>query len=166
MREACRHLHLQIERHVILHRLLIMFVYSQKVDSKVSCRHIEQRLSASHSMDHRTESDGLITKTAKAKLQERERLNRLQQSTAPPNSNNKRPLSLIPAQSTSPTNPNSRSLPSNHRTTTTTASSSLQNAVASGSGSHHFKRDDPSVPLRNMIGNYVEYDLATLKNSK
>ena len=42
----------------------------------------------------------------------------------------------------------------------------MQNAVASGSGTNHFKRDDPSVPLRNMIGTFVEYDLATLKNSK
>ena len=70
----------------------------------------------------------------------------------------------MPANSTSPTAPSTRTIPSRVVPGT---SSALQNAVASGSGeggsgTGHFKRDDKSAPLKNMIGQYVEFDLATL----
>jgi DNA-repair protein complementing XP-A cells len=71
------------------------------------------------------------------------------------NANGKRPLQAIPADSTSPTAPHKRS---NY--------TKSDNAEASGSGSNHFKRDDPTKPLKNLIGSYVDYDMALFKNSK
>ncbi|KAI5479010.1 DNA repair protein rad14 [Pseudohyphozyma bogoriensis] len=120
---------------------------------------------------------------AKAKIQERDRLAReaaQRQPSSVLNANHKRPLQTIPFDSTSPTAPNTRTVPTRPSSSTRSASSALQSAVASGSGpsgaststatqaksAAHFKRDDPNVPLKNMIGTYVEYDLATLKNSK
>ncbi|GAA5891886.1 hypothetical protein JCM5296_003261 [Sporobolomyces johnsonii] len=117
---------------------------------------------------------------AKAKLQERERQIRQHaaQSAQQPNSHNKRPLQVIPADSTSPTAPTTRHVPS--RTLgTVSASNALQNAIAGGGPStnphsakspvKHFagpQPDDANAPLKNMVGQYVEYDLATLKNSR
>ena len=140
--------------------------------------------------------------TAKAAIQERERLARARQqqqareaahaaSSSSTNSNGKRPLTAIPADSTSPTAPNKRTHPSARPPIIPPGSSkALQDALASGSGdSHgvkHFQGPDDNAPLKNMIGTYVEsvswwlerrfiadsyvitlrYDLATLKNSK
>ncbi|KAK4703417.1 hypothetical protein P7C70_g2796, partial [Phenoliferia sp. Uapishka_3] len=112
---------------------------------------------------------------AKAKVQERDRQAREAtfSSSNATNANAKRPLQVVPADSTSPTAPSTRTNPSRAappRTGAVNASSALQNAVASGSGSgtgsNHFKRDDSNAPLKNMIGQYVEFDLATLKNSR
>lgn len=112
--------------------------------------------------------------TAKARQQERDKAARLAQSSDARNSNAKRPLVVASADSTSPTAPNTRTNPSRPALRgAMQASSALQNAVASGSGSNsagtdHFKRGAGATPapLRNMIGTYVEYDLATLKNSR
>jgi DNA-repair protein complementing XP-A cells len=82
---------------------------------------------------------------------------------------------VIPASNTSPTNPNKRYTP---RQQPTTASNALQSALSSSSNNaqqHHSKGKEqssssssapPPPPLKSMIGNYVEYDLATLKNSR
>ncbi|KAL8284177.1 hypothetical protein RQP46_004926 [Phenoliferia psychrophenolica] len=111
---------------------------------------------------------------AKAKVQERDRQareNALRPSHAT-NANAKRPLQVVPADSTSPTAPASRTNSSRVAPGRAGVESSgaLQNAVASGSGggtgTGHFKRDDGTAPLKNMIGQYVEFDLSTLKNSK
>lgn len=112
---------------------------------------------------------------AKAKIQEREKQSRLNASLAQQqkaqaqqaqkqdsNSNNsaalnskKRPLQLIPADSTSPTAPNTRTYPSRPalrgQNSSSGAGQALQNAIAGGSGSNHFKRDDPSQPLRFVL---------------
>ncbi|GAA5921593.1 hypothetical protein JCM1841_000144 [Sporobolomyces salmonicolor] len=115
---------------------------------------------------------------AKAKLQERERQVRQHaaQSAQQPNTHNKRPLQVIPADSTSPTAPTTRHVPS--RTLgTVSASNALQDAIGGGPSNPHSAQspvkhfagpppDDAHAPLKNMIGQYVEYDLATLKNSR
>ncbi|GAA5992806.1 hypothetical protein JCM11641_001046 [Rhodosporidiobolus odoratus] len=112
---------------------------------------------------------------AKAKLQERERQQK--QSSEQANQYNKRPLSVIPADSTTPTAPNTRHASLRATSSTLSASSALQNATAGPSGSNgraisvkHFGAADghggTEAPLKNMIGNYVEYDLSTLKNSR
>lgn len=98
--------------------------------------------------------------TAKAKLQERERLIRAHaQSTATTNAHGKRPLQAIPADSTSPTAPNSRTT-SSRLGATPGSSKALQDALASGSGAQagvkHFQGPDLNAPLKNMIGDYVE----------
>ncbi|BGP37340.1 DNA repair protein rad14 [Rhodotorula kratochvilovae] len=118
---------------------------------------------------------------AKAKLQERERLQRQHAlSTAQqPNALGKRPLQVLPADSTSPTAPSSRHTASAAGAGVRGASSALQGAVAGGSGAargfasarspvKHFQGADgaDAAPLKSMIGQYVEYDLSTLKNSR
>lgn len=91
-------------------------------------------------------------------MQERERLARLKSAAGneSTNVNGKRPLKAIPADHTEPSAPGKRS----------TYGDAQGNATASGSGSNHFKRDDPSKPLKNMVGDYVDYDLSKLKNTK
>ncbi|GAA6000559.1 hypothetical protein JCM10207_004550 [Rhodosporidiobolus poonsookiae] len=114
---------------------------------------------------------------AKAKLQERERLVRqhaAQVAADRPNAFNKRPLQVLPADSTSPTAPNSRHAPLRPSASTSAASAALQGAVAgpssASSSTKHFAGADgkggTEAPLKSMIGQYVEYDLSTLKNSR
>ncbi|GAA5841448.1 hypothetical protein JCM9279_000656 [Rhodotorula babjevae] len=115
---------------------------------------------------------------AKAKLQERERLQRQHALTQQqPNALGKRPLQVLPADSTSPTAPASR-----YAATTTAQGvrgthNALQSALtgpAPGPSSarspvKHFQGPDGSAdlaPLPSRIGQYVEYDLSTLKNSR
>ena len=112
--------------------------------------------------------------SAKAAFQAKER-QRLQQQHGHQqlNEHNKRPLEVLPATNRSPTNPNKRHAP---RPATTGASALLQSTLgSSGDGStsnSHFKggagssSSEPPAKLKSMIGNYVEYDLATLKNSR
>ena len=92
------------------------------------------------------------------------------------NSSRKRPLEVLPASNTSPTNPNKRyqprqssSIPSN------SSSKALQSALSHAQDQQHFKGKEGGgsssssstpAPLKNMIGSYVEYDLSTLKNSR
>ncbi|SCZ91929.1 BZ3500_MvSof-1268-A1-R1_Chr5-3g08226 [Microbotryum saponariae] len=107
---------------------------------------------------------------AKARVQERER-HLVAASSSILNANAKRPLQVVPASSTSPTAPNTRRTHATNPTWgTTTSSNALQQALASGSGQQvgvtHFQGADKNAPLKNMIGNYIEYDLATVKNSK
>ncbi|GAA5865872.1 hypothetical protein JCM3774_003123 [Rhodotorula dairenensis] len=113
---------------------------------------------------------------AKAKLQERERLQRQHAATASSTQNalGKRPLSVVPADSTSPTAPGRRHEPSLARTAAvSSASNALQGALAAGlTPQKHFAGADgkgggpDTAPLKSMIGQYVEYDLSTLKNSR
>ncbi|GAA5970881.1 hypothetical protein JCM8115_007029 [Rhodotorula mucilaginosa] len=118
---------------------------------------------------------------AKAKLQERERLQRQHAATSSAqhaNANRKRPLTVVPADSTSPTAPGRRHEPSLARTAAVSnASNALQGAVGAGpsnnqSNQKHFAGADgkgggpDNAPLKSMIGQYVEYDLSTLKNSR
>lgn len=86
------------------------------------------------------------------------------------NSNNKRPLQVISHESTSPTNPNKRTISNNVRAVPGDASRALQAAIAQGSGiasgsgpvqgqgrgEKHFQGPDTNAPLKNMVGNYVE----------
>ncbi|GAA5979374.1 hypothetical protein JCM10908_002899 [Rhodotorula pacifica] len=113
---------------------------------------------------------------AKAKLQERERLQR-QGAGSHTNAQGKRPLSVIPADSTSPTAPGRRHEPSLARTAAVSNASNALQAAAGGSaagpsGQKHFAGADgkgggpDNLPLKSMIGQYVEYDLSTLKNSR
>ncbi|GAA5831114.1 hypothetical protein JCM11251_005149 [Rhodosporidiobolus azoricus] len=125
---------------------------------------------------------------AKAKLQERERA-ATHGSTggASLNALGKRPLAVIPADSTSPTAPNARHAgPSRTTSSTLLAGSALQSAMGAGpfasassastssslsarSPVKHFAGPPPAdtnAPLPSMIGQYVEYDLSTLKNSR
>ncbi|GAA5850822.1 hypothetical protein JCM3766R1_006124 [Sporobolomyces carnicolor] len=112
---------------------------------------------------------------AKAAFQAKEReRQRLQQQHGPQqlNEHNKRPLEVLPATNRSPTNPNKRHAPR----PATGASALLQSTLGSSgdgsSSSSHFKggagssSSEPPAKLKSMIGNYVEYDLATLKNSR
>ncbi|KWU45715.1 DNA repair protein [Rhodotorula sp. JG-1b] len=118
---------------------------------------------------------------AKAKLQERERLQRQHAATSSAqhaNANGKRPLTVVPADSTSPTAPGRRHEPSLARTAAVSnASNALQGALGAGpsnnqSNHKHFAGADgkgggpDNAPLKSMIGQYVEYDLSTLKNSR
>ncbi|BGO97169.1 Hydrophilic protein [Rhodotorula toruloides ATCC 204091] len=113
---------------------------------------------------------------AKAKLQDRERQIRqhaAQIGSDRPNALGKRPLQVIPADSTSPTAPNTRHVPSRPSTSALSASNALQSAVGGpsrGSPVKHFAGADgggkDNSPLKPMIGQYVEYDLSTLKNSR
>ncbi|KAK4049427.1 DNA repair protein rad14 [Microbotryomycetes sp. JL201] len=108
---------------------------------------------------------------AKAAIQERDRQARQAQQQLF-NSNGKRPLQAIPADSTSPTNPNKRTVSSSSRAQPPgPATKALQDVLRGNSGAQskdqqHFQGPDKNAPLKNMIGTYVEYDLATLKNSK
>lgn len=121
--------------------------------------------------------------TAKAKLQERERLQRQHAQTGQqPNALGKRPLQVLPADSTSPTAPASRYAPTTLGTGPGVrgASNALQSALtgpAPGPSSarspvKHFQGADGAsgagdlAPLPSRIGQYVEYDLSTLKNSR
>ncbi|GAA5932852.1 hypothetical protein JCM10213_009226 [Rhodosporidiobolus nylandii] len=118
---------------------------------------------------------------AKAKLQERERQAR--QGAQQPNAFGKRTLQVLPADSTSPTAPAGRHVPLGASSSALSAGAALQNAVAGPSGSRavggvtgrappvkHFGGADgqggTEAPLKNMIGDYVEYDLSTLRNSR
>ncbi|GAA6061426.1 hypothetical protein JCM10212_002007 [Sporobolomyces blumeae] len=119
---------------------------------------------------------------AKAKFQERERAQH--EASRRVNEHNKRPLQVIPADSTSPTNPNRRHVASSSRTgmggSAPSSSIAMQNALSTsnqggggGGGGGHFQgksasatTDSTAAPLKNMIGSYVEYDLSTLKNSR
>lgn len=87
-----------------------------------------------------------------------------------PNAFNKRPLEVVPADSTSPTAPNVRTFPSSSTPSAVQqAGSALQNAAAGPSNPRlkgAYGVDDPTKPLPNMIGKFVDYDLSTLKNSK
>ncbi|KAK4056295.1 DNA repair protein rad14 [Microbotryomycetes sp. JL221] len=105
---------------------------------------------------------------AKAAIQQRDRQQRLEQQQQSNDRNNKRPLSAISADSTSPTNPNKRTM-SSSSTPPGPATLALNNVLrgnSSGQQQQHFQGPDKNAPLKNMIGTYVEYDLATLKNSK
>lgn len=118
--------------------------------------------------------------TAKARLQERERLQRQHVAQHATNAQGKRPLQVVPADSTSPTAPGRRHEPSLSRTASVAnASNALQGATGSSSGGggggngaqKHFGGADgkggaDNAPLKSMIGQYVEYDLSTLKNSR
>ncbi|GAA5884962.1 hypothetical protein JCM6882_007172 [Rhodosporidiobolus microsporus] len=124
---------------------------------------------------------------AKAKLQERERAARQQFTGGGAggsgflNAQGKRPLAVVPADSTSPTAPNARHTTTASRTTSSAlaASSALQGAVGSSASTSsslsarspvkHFAGAPAAAadaPLPSMIGQYVEYDLSTLKNSR
>ena len=123
----------------------------------------------------------LVLLAAKAKLQERERLQRQHAATSSAqhaNANGKRPLTVVPADSTSPTAPGRRHEPSLARTAAVSnASNALQGALGAGPSNNqpnqrHFGGADgkgggpDNAPLKSMIGQYVEYDLSTLKNSR
>ncbi|GAA5982667.1 hypothetical protein JCM5350_002141 [Sporobolomyces pararoseus] len=116
---------------------------------------------------------------AKAAFQAKERSQQQQQQQQQyeSNSSRKRPLEVLPASNTSPTNPNKRyqprqpsSIPSN------SSSKALQSALSHDQDQQHFKGKEVGgssssssstpAPLKNMIGSYVEYDLSTLKNSR
>ncbi|GAA6009934.1 hypothetical protein JCM11491_000872 [Sporobolomyces phaffii] len=107
---------------------------------------------------------------AKAAFQARERAEQARSSSRDhTNAHNKRPLERIPASNTSPTHPHQRHVPRPAAAPiSNAASAALQSALADPpSGGGHFKgKDQPPAPLKSMIGNYVEYDLATLKNSR
>ncbi|KAM0792839.1 hypothetical protein ACM66B_002605 [Microbotryomycetes sp. NB124-2] len=108
---------------------------------------------------------------AKEAIQARDRQARQQQQQQQHqlNNNGKRPLQTIPADSTSPTNPNKRTVSSS--SSTGPATRALHDVLRGNLGvqskdQQHFQGPDKNAPLKNMIGTYVEYDLATLKNSK
>ncbi|GAA6043065.1 hypothetical protein JCM8097_005146 [Rhodosporidiobolus ruineniae] len=119
---------------------------------------------------------------AKAKLQDRERQIRQhaqQQSSAFLNPNGKRPLAVVPADSTSPTAPNSRHVPSRPSASVLGAGNALQSALSGPGPSSSLSAKSPTkhfggadghggteAPLPSRITPYVEYDLATLKNSR
>lgn len=139
--------------------------------------HVDISREQPHSPAYATRRSG----SAKAKLQERERLQRQHAVSASSVQNplGKRPLSVVPADSTSPTAPGRRHEPSLARTAAVSnASTALQGALAPGSGAtaaaaqKHFAGADgkgggpDTAPLKSMIGQYVEYDLSTLKNSR
>jgi hypothetical protein len=96
---------------------------------------------------------------AKAKLLERERA--ASQSNSSSWQNNKRPLTLTPAESTSPTAPTTRSLPSTARGQQPPSSSSALQSATSGANA----RPAP-LPRDSRLGQYVEFDLSKLHNSK
>ncbi|GAA5998131.1 DNA repair protein RAD14 [Rhodotorula paludigena] len=112
---------------------------------------------------------------AKAKLQERERVQRQNSGAERPNALGKRPLQVLPADSTSPTAPNARYAATATSAGTRSASNALQAALSGpsrGQPVKHFAGADgpgggaDTAPLPSMIGQYVEYDLSTLKNSR
>ncbi|KAG8865841.1 hypothetical protein FRC20_009433 [Serendipita sp. 405] len=84
----------------------------------------------------------------KAKARQRELRERLAaESLSNPNSNNKRPLEVVPVSSASPTAPNKRAYERNRR---------------------NGEEDDPSKPLKKdtRLSNYFEYDLSKMVNTK
>lgn len=90
-----------------------------------------------------------------------------QQQGGASNAYNKRPLEVVPADSTSPTAPNVRTFSHIGGPAPSPAGAALQNAVAGPSRAKGtYGADDPNKPLPNMIGKFVDYDLSTLKNSK
>jgi DNA-repair protein complementing XP-A cells len=128
---------------------------------------------------HNTEYAFYTHIVAKLAIQERERVARARQQqqmrerqqsaggdSSMMNINGKRPLTAIPADSTSPTAPHKRTHPSTMAATAAAArippgsSRALQDALASGSGDargvKHFQGPDDNAPLKNMIGTYVE----------
>ncbi|KAG8765721.1 hypothetical protein FRC15_006786 [Serendipita sp. 397] len=83
-----------------------------------------------------------------AKARQRELRERLAaESLSNPNSNNKRPLEVVPVSSASPTAPNKRAYERNRR---------------------NGEEDDPSKPLKKdtRLSNYFEYDLSKMVNTK
>jgi DNA-repair protein complementing XP-A cells len=106
--------------------------------------------------------------SAKAKLAERERAARQSTSNGSAlNASNKRPLTLTSAESTSPTAPTTRSFPSAGRVHHPPQSSSaLQAATSSGGKAPAAPTPLAPLPRDSRLGQYVEFDLSKLHNSK